>query len=263
MRLRFRDEKARNWFRPSSPAVCRRRGRSLLYNGRPPPAESSVGIPLQSSSSTIDPFPASTTSSSTMQEVKPAPIAHAAPAPAPAPATSKEPYIQQTPKWVLVVRGFQAFFAFVILAMCGYLIHGHAMDANVFALVVVCSHQLPTRRGSANRCRKQCLMTWVVVVYSVVTEKFPGANSSYNIWAVLSLDLLMAIFWLSSMGANAALRASFIYSVNVDYCVNDGSAVSSNTCVVSKRDLERRAAVAGSVGLAVMSAIAGLSALVM
>jgi hypothetical protein len=106
-------------------------------------------------------------------------------------------------------------------------------------------------------------MTWVVVAYSVVTEKFPGANSSYNIWAVLSLDLLMAIFWLSSMGANAALRASFIYSVNVEYCVNDGSAVSSNTCVVSKRGLERRAAVAGSVALAVMSAIAGLSALVM
>jgi hypothetical protein len=69
-----------------------------------------------------------------MQELKPAPTAYAAPAP----ASSKEPYIQQTPKWVVVVRGFQAFFAFVILAMCGYLIHGHAMDANVFALVVVC-----------------------------------------------------------------------------------------------------------------------------
>jgi hypothetical protein len=106
-------------------------------------------------------------------------------------------------------------------------------------------------------------MTWVVVAYTLVSEKVPDARGLYNIWAVLALDLLMAIFWLSSMGANAAQRASFIYNVNVEYCYNDGSTVNSNHCVVSKRDLERRAAVAGSVGLAVMSAIAGLSALVM
>lgn len=79
-----------------------------------------------------------------MQEVKPTPIAQATPAPAPAPG-SKEQYIQQTPKWVLIVRGFQVLFAFVILAMCGYLIHGHAMDANVFALVVVWSPPAPDK----------------------------------------------------------------------------------------------------------------------
>ena len=106
-------------------------------------------------------------------------------------------------------------------------------------------------------------MTWVVVAYAVVTEKFPGAHNLYNIWAVLSLDLLMAIFWLASMGANAALRASFIYDVDLLGCYNDGSAVNSNTCIVAKRGLVRRAAVAGPVGLAVMSAVAGLSALVM
>lgn len=109
----------------------------------------------------------------------------------------------------------------------------------------------------------QCLMTWVVAAYSLFSEKIPGLHGLYNIWAVLALDLLMAIFWLSSMGANAAQRASFRYAVDVDYCYNDGSTVNSNYCVVSKRDLERRAAVAGPVGLAVMSAIAGLSALMM
>jgi hypothetical protein len=106
-------------------------------------------------------------------------------------------------------------------------------------------------------------MTWGVVAYTLLSEKVSGARGLYNIWAILSLDLLMAIFWLSSMGANAAQRASFIYSVNVDYCWNDGSTVNSGHCVVSKRGLERRAAVAGRVALAVMSAIAGLSALVM
>ena len=71
----------------------------------------------------------------------------------------------------------------------------------------------------------------------------------------------MAIFWLASLGANAALRASFKYDVNVEACFNDGSMINSNTCIVSKRALEKRAAVAGEVGLALMSAIAGVSAL--
>lgn len=106
-------------------------------------------------------------------------------------------------------------------------------------------------------------MTWVVALYALITEKVPSANGAYNIWAVLSLDLFMCIMWLASMGANAALRASFKYDVEVEYCYNDGSAVNSNHCVLAKRELEKRAAVAGSVGLAVMSAVAGLSALML
>jgi len=108
-------------------------------------------------------------------------------------------------------------------------------------------------------------MTWIVAGYALVTEKVTSANGAYNIWAILGLDLLMSIFWLSSMGANAALRASFKHTVTVEACYNDGSLVNSNTCVVSKR-LMRRAdgpAVAGPVALAVMSAVAGLSALML
>ena len=78
----------------------------------------------------------------------------------------------------------------------------------------------------------------------------------------MSLDLFMAILWLSSMGANAALRATFVVSVNAD-CWNDGSAVNSGHCVVSRRDLGKRSAVATQAGLAEMSAVAGLSALQM
>jgi hypothetical protein len=88
-----------------------------------------------------------------------------------------------------------------------------------------------------------------------------SANGAYNIWAILSLDLFMAIFWLASLGANAALRAAFTTPVQIEACYNDGSMISSNTCIVSKRALEKRAAVAGELGLALMSAIAGLSAL--
>ncbi|KAK1759880.1 hypothetical protein QBC47DRAFT_438125 [Echria macrotheca] len=178
-----------------------------------------------------------------MEEVKPIPAAYAAPV-GNNNNTNHNQYIQQTPTWVVIVRGLQIFFALIILGLCAYLIHGKAMDANVFALVV-------------------CLMTWVVSAYSLLSEKIPGLHSLYQIWAVLSLDLLMAIFWLSSLGANAAQRASFKYDVDVSYCYNDGSAVNSNYCVVRKRDLARRAAVAGPAGLACMSAIAGLSALMM
>lgn len=75
-----------------------------------------------------------------MEEVKAAPAAYAAPAPTtttPASPGKEEQYIQTTPGWVIVVRGLQVLFALVIICLCGYLIHGKAMDANVFALVVV------------------------------------------------------------------------------------------------------------------------------
>lgn len=74
----------------------------------------------------------------------------------------------------------------------------------------------------------------------------------------------MAILWLSSMGANAALRASFVVDVNAS-CYDDGSTVNAGYCVVSKRGegLSKRYAVATQAGLAEMSAIAGLSALEM
>ncbi|KAK3940435.1 hypothetical protein QBC46DRAFT_385378 [Diplogelasinospora grovesii] len=178
-----------------------------------------------------------------MAEMKPTAQSYATPTTSSTPG-SGEPYMVVTPLWCTVVRGFQIFISFLIVVLAGLLIHGYAMDANVFALV--CG-----------------MMTWVVCTYALVSEKVPSANGAYNIWAVLALDLLMAIFWLSSMGANAALRASFVYDVTVDGCYNDGSAVSSNHCIVSRRGIEKRAAVASAAGLAEISAIAGLSALEM
>ncbi|KAJ4288707.1 hypothetical protein N0V88_007241 [Collariella sp. IMI 366227] len=158
-------------------------------------------------------------------------------APAPVTAGATEQYIQTTPKWVVIVRGFQFFWAIVILGLAGYLIHGHAMGAHGFA--VVCG-----------------LFTWIVVLYTLITEKVPSANKGYNIWAVLALDFLMALFWLACLGSTAALRVSFNQRVTVTGCYNDGSAVNSNHCTYAKR-----AAVADEGGLAIMSAIPGLSAI--
>jgi hypothetical protein len=105
----------------------------------------------------------------------------------------------------------------------------------------------------------------IVVTYALVSEKAPNCRNAYNIWAILSLDLFMAILWLSSMGANAALRASFVYNVNAD-CYDDGSAVNAGHCTIWKRReglTKRVTAVAGQTALAEISAVAGLSALVM
>ncbi|KAK4147351.1 uncharacterized protein C8A04DRAFT_24592 [Dichotomopilus funicola] len=151
-------------------------------------------------------------------------------------------YVQTTPVWVVVVRGLQVLISFIIVIMAGVLIHGYAMGANGFA--VACS-----------------IFTWIVVSYVLITEKVSSARKGYNIWAVLSLDLLMALFWLASLGANAQLRARFNTPVQIESCFNDGSAVSSNHCIISGRsELAKRAAVAGETGLALMSAVAGVSA---
>lgn len=102
------------------------------------------------------------------------------------------------------------------------------------------------------------------MIYALVSEKAPNCRNAYNIWAILSLDLFMAILWLSSMGANAAQRAAFVVDVTAS-CWDDGSAVNSGHCVVTGRSegLSKRYAVAGPAGLAEMSAVAGLSALEM
>jgi hypothetical protein len=58
-------------------------------------------------------------------------------APAAVAHVKEERYIQQTPIWVVVVRGFQVLLGFIILVMAGWLIHGYAMAANGFALACV------------------------------------------------------------------------------------------------------------------------------
>ncbi|KAI0971891.1 hypothetical protein F4678DRAFT_432429 [Xylaria arbuscula] len=64
----------------------------------------------------------------------------------------------------------------------------------------------------------------------------------------------MIILWLASLGANAAFRSAFVVPVDAD-CYSDGSAINSGHCVISKRE-----AVATPTGLAVLSSVAGVSA---
>ncbi|OAA61789.1 hypothetical protein SPI_04648 [Niveomyces insectorum RCEF 264] len=153
------------------------------------------------------------------------------------------------PAGVMVARGFQLFLALVIMVLSGLLMHGYVLSAIAYALV--CG-----------------LFTFIVALYAILSEKVPACRAGYNYWAVLSLDMFMAIFWLASMGAVAALRATFRYTTHAT-CYDNGSALNADTCITYKRDartgavLAKRDAVAGSGALAEMSAIAGLSALEM
>ncbi|KAK4179118.1 hypothetical protein QBC36DRAFT_323237 [Triangularia setosa] len=175
-----------------------------------------------------------------MSEVKP-PVQYAS-APVAAPGGNKEHYVQDTPVWVVVVRGVQIFFSLVILGMAGAVIHDVMIEELAFGIACV-------------------VFTWIVIGYVLITEKVSGAREAYNIWAVLSLDFLMAILWLAALGAIAARRARFVVPVSLGKCYDDGSAVSSKSCEVYKRSLEKRGAVLTQSGLGLTSGAAGLSAL--
>ena len=57
--------------------------------------------------------------------------------------------IFHTPVAIVVARGFQAFFAFVILILAGIVIHGLALDAVVFGLVCVGDSALSQQHQAA------------------------------------------------------------------------------------------------------------------
>ncbi|KAI3343628.1 hypothetical protein F4824DRAFT_15289 [Ustulina deusta] len=150
-------------------------------------------------------------------------------------AVKKGEVVIPTPRWFIGLRIAQIVISLIIVALAGFFIHGYYTDALGVAIA-------------------SGILTWIIALYAILTEHSAGCRSGYNTWAILSLDFLMIVLWLASLGANAAFRSSFIYSVNAD-CYSDGSAINSGHCAISKR-----AAVATPTGLAALSAVAGLSA---
>lgn len=61
-----------------------------------------------------------------------------------------------TPVWCTVVRGFQAFFGFIIIILAGLIIHGLALDAVIFALVCVSPRLLLARATCDPRGLTEC-----------------------------------------------------------------------------------------------------------
>ncbi|KAI8157839.1 hypothetical protein K4K49_001948 [Colletotrichum sp. SAR 10_70] len=192
------------------------------------------------------------------QQPHPQPQAQATPQQHHAPqqhhVSSSDTAIITTPVWLTVIRGFQFFFAIIILGLAAAIIHWVYMDELGLAVAIVRPYphlHTPTQLTQTPKS----LFTWIIVVYSLFTEKIPGLRKAYQIYAVLALDLFLCILWLSTMGAAAARRSTFVVPVNAS-CSSDGSAVNSGVCTVVKRYI-----IMGNGALAMLSAIAGLSAL--
>ncbi|OCL08791.1 hypothetical protein AOQ84DRAFT_439342 [Glonium stellatum] len=147
------------------------------------------------------------------------------------------PHVVDQPRWILVVRILQIIIAICVLGMSAYGIYWVAFPAFCLALFT-------------------SLATFIIVLYSSLSERVGSMNVAYNYWAVLALNIFAIIFWLASMADLAATRTSFKYPTTINGCVNYGYG---GICY-KKRHLESRA-VATYGYLDMMSACAGLSAL--
>jgi hypothetical protein len=99
----------------------------------------------------------------------------------------------------------------------------------------------------------------IIVLYAGLTSNIASCTPAYNYWAILGLEIFGVIFWLSSMGALAATRASFVFPTTINGCYRYGG---EGHCY-KKRELLQKRAVATYGYLNMMSGAAGLSAIEM
>ncbi|GFP56828.1 hypothetical protein ACSS6W_004653 [Trichoderma asperelloides] len=155
---------------------------------------------------------------------------------------SEQDHVLVTPLWVFVSRVFQILVSVIILGLAADLAHGAYLDEEGLALAV-------------------SIITWIVTLYAILTERLPTLHHLYHVVAVIVLDGVMMILWLATFAAVAAKRAQFVFNVSVSQCFNDGSVFNSETCF-KKRDISKRDVLLFKRGAAELAAIAGLGALV-
>ncbi|KAJ6782959.1 hypothetical protein PWT90_09788 [Aphanocladium album] len=95
-----------------------------------------------------------------------------------------------TPMWVFGIRIAQVVLSVVILGMAAAWSTWSLFDGPSIAIAAA-------------------VFTWLIVAYTVVTEKVAAANAFYTVYAVIILDAYMCIIWLSTWALNAARRAAF------------------------------------------------------
>ncbi|RSM18751.1 hypothetical protein CDV31_002471 [Fusarium ambrosium] len=154
-------------------------------------------------------------------------------------------HVLHTPLWIMIIRGFQFLISLIIVGLCARMIHDAYLDEEGFSLAV-------------------SILTWLAVAYVVFTEKIPSLRGAYHILAVLVVDGLLIVLWLAAWAATASRRSKYVVPVVVGDCYDDGSVVNSKSCdVVFKRAVHtKRDVILTKIGLAMLSSIAGLGALV-
>jgi hypothetical protein len=156
------------------------------------------------------------------------------------PEASKD-HILVSPRWLLIVRGFQALLSLVVFAMAATIISDVYWDAPGFALATA-------------------IITWIILAYIILSEKLPVLKPYYHAFAAVVLDGFMVILWLSAFATVAASRARFRFDTSVSSCYDDGSFVNSMTC--SRKRADETGVLLFSTGQALLSATAGIGALV-
>ncbi|KAL2211391.1 hypothetical protein CC79DRAFT_1363695 [Sarocladium strictum] len=159
------------------------------------------------------------------------------PGPAPVEKHISGDHVLKTPIWIVVIRVFQFLISLIVVGLAGSLMHDAYLDEHGLAVAT-------------------SIITWVIVIYILVTEKVRSCHQAYHIIAVMVLDGFMVILWLATFAAVAAKRAQFVVDVSVSNCYDDGSLLDSKTC------FKKRAVILFKSGQAMMSAEAGLGALV-
>ncbi|KAM0441303.1 hypothetical protein ACHAPT_000612 [Fusarium lateritium] len=154
-------------------------------------------------------------------------------------------HVLHTPLWIMIIRGFQFLISLIIVGLCARLIHDAYLDEEGFSLAV-------------------SIITWLAVAYVSFTEKIPSLRGAYHVIAVLVVDGLLIVLWLAAWAATASRRSKYVVPVTVGDCYDDGSIVNSKSCdIVFKRAVHtKRDVILTRLGAAMLSAIAGLGALV-
>ncbi|KJZ73706.1 hypothetical protein HIM_06824 [Hirsutella minnesotensis 3608] len=134
--------------------------------------------------------------------------------------------ILRTPIWILGLRIAQVVLSIIVLALAATAMRDAYLDE--LGLVVATS-----------------IITWIIVVYAIVSERVAPCRVAYHVVAVLSLEAFLVILWLATFAAVAAQRGRF---VSLNSCTGSGC-------------LRKRVVLSGR-GLDAMSGAAGLGALV-
>lgn len=184
---------------------------------------------------------------------------------------SENGHVLVTPLWVFVTRIFQIIISIIILGMAADLAHDAYLDEEGLALAVVSQYSPLFPHYFNGKFQKEhvmltinstkSLITWIVTLYAILTERLPTLYQLYHVVAIIVLDGVMMILWLATFAAVAAKRAQFVFNVSVQGCFNDGSVFNSETCF-KKRDITKRDVILFKRGGDMLAAIAGLGALV-
>ncbi|KAJ3494504.1 hypothetical protein NLG97_g4040 [Lecanicillium saksenae] len=123
----------------------------------------------------------------------------------------------EPPKWILIVRFMQFFISLVILGLSAAILSANAL------LLALLGMSDPASLGISIS-----VITWMVLLYTVLTQKLPAFNKLHHIVVVMALDAIMLVLWLSTWALAAARRGA------IDPLMKEANRSANRNCNSSK-----------------------------